>query len=137
MSRAELHTMPGGNQRESLGELLSQLASSSAGLVRDEIALAKQEMSEKATEVGAGVAVVAAGAVLGLLALGAFCAAAIIGLASLVGAWQAALLVGALLAIAGGIIAYLGLKRLRTTRLAPSETIRTLQEDKEWIKEMT
>ena len=44
-----------GLPRESFGELLGQLANNSAALVRDEIELARQEMSEKVTVLRSGI----------------------------------------------------------------------------------
>ena len=52
--------------RESFGELLGQLANNSAALVRDEIELAKQEMSEKVGVLRSGVLVVAVGSMIPL-----------------------------------------------------------------------
>jgi len=127
-----------GISREStIGELLGQLANNSAALVKDEISLARQEMSEKAKSLRSGVTVVALGAVISLVAVLALTAAAIIGLAHLMDAGYAALIIGGALAIVGGITAYSGLNRLKQTSLKPAQTIETLEEDKEWLKELT
>ena len=123
--------------RESIGELIGQLANNSAALVRDEIALAKQEMSEKVKSFRSGVVTVAVGAVVGFLAVLTLTAAAVIGLAHVMDAGYAALIVGGALAIIGGIIAYNGMNRLKQTSLKPEQTIETLEEDKEWLKELT
>lgn len=125
------------DQRESFGELLSQLANNSAALVRDEIDLVKQEMREKVSSFKTGVVTVALGAAVVYFGLLALVAAAIIGLSYLVGAGWAALIVGALLAIVGGIIAMSGIGKLKRTSLKPEQTIETLEEDKEWLKELT
>jgi hypothetical protein len=125
------------DQRESFGELLGQLANNSAALVRDEIALAKQEMSEKVTSFRAGVVTTAIGGVVALLGVLALIAAAIIGLAHYMDAGLAALVVGVVLAVLGGIIAFAGIGRLKRTSLKPKQTIKTLEEDKEWLKELT
>ena len=124
-------------QRESLGELLSALASQSAGLVRDEVALAKQEIREKLSQLQAAVLILAIGGLIGLLALMVLSAAAILALVPVVGAWQAALIVGGVLAVTGGIIALVGVERLKRTNLKPEQTLETLEEDKEWLKEIT
>lgn len=123
--------------RESIGELLGQLANNSAALVRDEIALARQEMGEKINSFRSGVVTVAIGAIVGLMAILTLTAAAVIGLAHLMDAGYAALIVGGVLAIVGGIIASTGLNRLKQTSLKPEQTIETLEEDKEWLKELT
>lgn len=123
--------------RESFGELLGQLANNSAALVRDEIALARQEMGEKVKSFRSGVVTVAVGAVVGLVAVLALTAAAVIGLAHLMDAGYAALIVGGVFAIVAGIVVSMGLNRLKETSLKPEQTIETLEEDKAWLKELT
>lgn len=124
-------------REESLTELLGNLANQSASLVRDEVALAKQELEEKLLSLRASVVVLAAGASLGLLAALALCAAAIAGLAEVLEVWLAALLVGGVLAlIAVGTIAY-GVRHLKRVNLKPQQTLETLEENKEWLKDLT
>ncbi|HYP25976.1 MAG TPA: phage holin family protein [Blastocatellia bacterium] len=124
-------------QRESFGVLLGQLANDSAALVRDEIALAKQEMTEKVSAFKSGVVVLVAGAVIGLLAVLTLLAAAVIGLGNIIGPGYSALLIGVVLAVVAGIICAMGMRRLKETSLKPEQTIETLEEDKEWLKELT
>lgn len=124
-------------QRESLGQMLSDLANQSAGLIRDEVALAKQELREKAMLLRSAALLIGTGAVLGLIAALAICAAVIVGLAELVGAWQAALIVGGLLAAVAGVLAFIGIGKLKHSSLKPEQTIETLEEDKEWLKRLT
>ena len=123
--------------RESFGELISQLANDSAALVRDEIDLAKQEMREKIASFRSAVMLIAVGAVVGLLAVLALIAAAIVGLGHVVGMGTSALIVGIALAVFAGIPIFMGLGRLRRTSLKPEQTIETLEEDKEWLKQLT
>ena len=107
-----------GTQREStISELLGELAKSSAALIRDEITLAKQEVREKLSAFQLGLIVIAIGAVVGLVALITLCAAVVIALAAYVGAWQAALIVGTILALTAGVTALVGLRRLKQTSL--------------------
>ena len=124
-------------QRESFGELISQLANNSAALVRDEIDLVKQEMREKISRMRSAVTLIAVGAVVGLLAMLALIAAAIIWLGNLIGMGRSALIVGIALAIAAAIPVFMGLGRLKRTSLKPEQTIETLEEDKEWLKQLT
>lgn len=123
--------------RESFGELLGQLANNSASLVRDEIALAKQEMSEKVNSFRSGVVTTVIGGVVALLGVLALIAAAIIGLAHYMDAGLSALIVGGVLAIIGGAVALTGIGHLKQTSLKPKQTIKSLEEDKEWLKELT
>ncbi|MCI0441511.1 MAG: phage holin family protein [Chloroflexi bacterium] len=114
-----------GTPRESIGELLSKLANHSAGLIRDELMLAKQELREKLSALQSGLIIMVMGAVMGVVALMALCAAAVLGLAAYVGAWQSALLIGALLALSAGVTAWVGLRRLQRRSLKPAQTIQT------------
>ena len=122
---------------ESLGELVGHVASESAGLVRDEVALAKREVREKLKTVQSAASVVIIGAITALIATMALCAAVIIGLAGLVGPWQSALIVGLILGMAAGVIILIGVSRFKRTSLKPAQTIETLEENREWLKEIT
>jgi hypothetical protein len=107
-----------GTQREStISELLGELAKSSAALIRDEITLAKQEVREKLSAFQVGLIIIAIGAVIGLVALITLCAAVVIALAAYIGAWQAALIVGIILALTAGVTASVGLQRLKQASL--------------------
>jgi hypothetical protein len=124
-------------QDESITDLISALASQSAGLVRDEVALAKQEVSEKIVSFRSALTIIALGAIPGLLATLALCAAAIAGLSQYMEIWQAALLVGGVLALISAIVVSVGLAQLKRVNLKPEVTIKSLEEDKEWLKEIT
>ena len=123
--------------RESFGELLGELANNSAALVRDEIELARQEMAEKVGMLRSGVTISAIGLVISLIAVLTLTAAAVIGLAHFVGAGISALIIGATLAVAGVITAYVGNAQIRRTSLKPKQTIEALEEDRKWLKELT
>ena len=132
-------TFDGQNGRRSLGTLLRDLADGSASLVRSEARLARIELSQIATGIGKGTAFVATGAVLALLGSLSLLA----GIVLLIGDqwlpadqyWLGALVV---LVIAGAIAVVLarrGISLLAPSRLAPTETVTTLKEDKEWLKQ--
>jgi hypothetical protein len=123
--------------RESLGELVGQLAGQSSALVRDELQLARQELKEKAIALSNGAILLAAGLSLTCLALGTLIAAAVIGLGHYIGQGYAALAIGLALSIVSGSLASIGVSRLRQTKLKPEQTIETLRENKEWLKELT
>lgn len=137
-ARMEFDPRPdAGLRRESFGELLSQLASNSAALVRDELELARKEVSEKIAVVRSGIVIVAAGALVALVAILTLTAAAVIGLSNYVGAGKSALIIGGGLAIIGSTTTVVGLGRIKHTSLKPEQTIASLEEDKEWLKELT
>lgn len=132
-------TVEGTDGRRGLGTLLRDLAEGSATLVRTEVRLARIEMTEVLAGIGRGTALMAMAAT--LLLLGAL--ALLTGLILLIGDqwlpqdlyWVAALIV---LVIAGGIAGWFakrGMALLSPSQLAPDETVATLQEDKEWLKQ--
>ena len=128
-----------GRDDRSIGELFAELAQESATLVRQEVQLAKTEMSQKASRVGKDVGFLAVGgavAYAGLLAI-------VAGLIFLLGdldflpLWLAAFVVGIVVAAVGYFLVKKGLDALKQEDLAPQETIQTLKEDKEWAKDRT
>ncbi|HWN98330.1 MAG TPA: phage holin family protein [Blastocatellia bacterium] len=123
--------------RESFGELLSQLANHSAMLVRDEMALAKQEIRESLRSLRVGATTLAIGALIASIALMTLTAAAVIGLAHYMDAGYAALIIGGALAVVGFGVVFAGVNRLKRTNLRPEQTMETLAEDKQWLKQLT
>jgi len=121
--------------RKSFGELLSQLSSDSAALLRDEIELAKLEMLEKAKALQAGFASIIIGAMIVQVALIALSAAAVIKLADSVSVVISAVLIGIGLSVVGGAIALSGIRKVKYTDLRPEKTIQTLKDGKEWLKQ--
>ena len=124
-------------ERETFGDLLSRLASASAGLVRDEIELAKQEVREKAKSLRTALITLAVAAFLGTIALFTLDAALVIGVGKWIGYGWSALVIGVAIVIVSGITASIGLQQVKKTKLKPEETIRSLKEDREWLKRMT
>jgi uncharacterized membrane protein YqjE len=122
-------------QERSLGELISELAGETSTLVRQEVALAKTELAQKAGQVGRNVAYVAAGGAVAYAALLAFMAAAIMALANVMPWWAAALVIGVLMAVVAGIILFAGYYGLKETDPVPRQTVETLKEDAQWVKE--
>lgn len=119
----------------SLGELFGELSRDTSTLVRQEVKLAKTEITEKAKTVGKDVAYMAIGGALAYAGLLVLLAAAVIALAYVIPAWLSALLVGIVVVGIGAFLAYKGMSDLKNAELAPKQTIQSLQEDKEWARE--
>jgi uncharacterized membrane protein YqjE len=121
----------------SLGELLKQLGTDTGTLLREELALARKEIKESLQTLRTATVLAALGAVLSLLALGTLTAAAVLTLGDDMGYDTAALLVGLVLtAIAAGAVIW-GVRRLRTLPVKPEKTLESLEETKEWMKDLT
>ncbi len=120
----------------SVGQLVERLSAQVSALVRDEMALATAEMKRKGAQAGIGIGIGGAGAVVALLGSGALVAAAVLGLATVLPAWLAALLVGvALLVLAGGISA-VGIKQVRNSAPpVPEQAVQSTKRDIETVKE--
>jgi uncharacterized membrane protein YqjE len=121
------------------GELLRDLAQGSADLLRGEVKLARLELADVAVNVGRGVTQVALGGVLVLLG-GLSLAAGVVLLAGDQWLpqdryWPAALLVMVITGALAGWLAKRGLQQLSPSQLAPTQTVETLKEDKEWLKQ--
>ncbi len=122
----------------SLGELFGDLAQNTGTLVRQEVELAKTEMTQKATRVGKDIGFLLAGGAVAYAGFLAILAAIAIGLGQLgVPWWIAALLVGLVVAGVGGFLVMRGLSALRQETAVPQQTIETLKEDAEWAKAKT
>lgn len=121
----------------SLGDLFADLSRETTTLVRQEIQLAKVEMSAKATRVGKDVGFLAVGGFVIYAGFLAIMAAVIILLAHVIPWWVAALVVGAVVAGVGYGLVQKGLSALKQEDLAPQETMQTIKENAEWAKEQT
>jgi hypothetical protein len=119
----------------SLGELFRDLVQELTTLVRQELNLAKTEMSHKAARAGMHAGFIAAGGAVAYAGLLALIAALIIGLAQAgLAWWLSALLVGVVVAGIGAFLVMRGIDALKHEDLAPRETMGTLQDLKEDLR---
>lgn len=129
--------MPELKQERSIGELFGQLSQDMTLLVRQEIQLARSEMSEKLSRFTANLISVAAGGFVAYVGGLALVAALILGLHDLANISLAvsALIVGAVLAIAGYLMLKGGLNELKRVDIAPRRTVENIKDDVQAIKE--
>lgn len=115
--------------------LLRELADDTRTLVQQEIALAKLEATQTVKRVvvdsawiGAGVAIIAVGALCLVLALA-------LGLGALLDSyWLGTLITGAILFLLGALFAWKGVRDLQKGGFAPTETVESLQADRAWAE---
>jgi hypothetical protein len=124
-------------QERSIGELFGQLTQDMTLLVRQEVQLARTEMTDKLSKMTTNLISVGAGgfvAYLGGLALMAALILAIRDLANISLAWSA-LIVGAVLAIVGYVMLQRGMKELKQVELAPRRSVENIKDDVQSIKD--
>lgn len=117
------------SDNRSLGELFGDLAREVKTLVRQEVDLAKTEMSTKVSKIGKPAGMIAAGGALAYAGLLALVAGLVFLFDLWMPLWVSAFLVGLLVAGAGGFMAKTGLDDLKRVDLVPRETLETLKED--------
>jgi uncharacterized membrane protein YqjE len=119
----------------SVGELLSRVTDDFSNLVRTHVDLAKVEIKEEVARAGKGAGLLTGGAIAGLYAVLMLSFAAAWGLAELVDAGWAFLIVGLVWAAVAAGLALTGRKELRTVDPIPPTTAQTVKDDIEWAKE--
>jgi hypothetical protein len=131
---ADPHT--GGDLRERpVGELLKQLSQETTTLVRQELELAKAEMSVKAKEGGKGAGFLGGAGVAGLVTLGALTATLIGLLDTAMKFWLAALIVTVLWAAVAAVLALTGKNKLQEAGPpVPEQAQQSVKEDVQWAK---
>ena len=122
----------------STAALVKQLSEQVSSLMRDELKLARLEMTRKGKAAGTGAGLLGGGGLIALYGVACLIACAVIAIAGAVTAWLAALIVGIALLAAAGIAALVGRSRLqRATPPVPQEATESVKADVEEIKERT
>ena len=120
----------------SLGDLFSDLSRETTTLVRQEVQLAKAELTQSATEVARGIGMLLAGGAVAYAGLLFLLLAIVFGLIQAGwDAWVSALVVGLAVVAIGAILVLRARESLKPANLAPRRTVETLKEDQEWAKE--
>jgi MFS family permease len=118
-----------------IGDLVRQLSDQTTTLVRQEIELAKAEMTAKGKQVGMGAGAFGGAGLFGLYAVGAITACLILALSTAVAGWLAALIVGVVYAAIAGVLALIGKKKTQAgAPPVPERAISSTKEDVEWAK---
>jgi xanthine/uracil permease len=129
-------------QERSITQLLRELSYEVSTLLRQELALAKAEVSEAAARLASRLAAMVVGGVLALAGALALVAALCVGAAVLlarwvppaVADWLGPAVIGLVLTLIGYGRVRSALNRLKHDQLAPRKTTQTLQENKAWLK---
>jgi hypothetical protein len=118
-----------------IGEVAKDLSSDLSLLVRQEIELAKAEMSQKGRTAAPGLGMFGGAGIVGLCAAGALTAFLVLVFSIFLPEWAAALIVGVALVAVAYVLVRQGKERVGDAgKPIPEQTIETVKEDVEWTK---
>jgi uncharacterized membrane protein YqjE len=124
-------------REESIGDLLKRLSQETSTLVRQEMALARAELTEQGKRAGTGAGMLGGAGVAGLLTLGALTATVIGVLDTGMAFWLAALIVTVIWAAVAGVLALQGRNKIKEATPPAPQTVETVKEDVRWAKTRT
>lgn len=118
-----------------VGELVGQATEQLSRLVRQELALAKEELAEKGRRAGRGGGMLGGAGAFAYAGLLAAAGTGVAALSLVVPVWAAALIVTAVLFVIAGVLALAGRSQLRrATPPKPERTLGSVRADVEEIK---
>lgn len=123
------------DSERSVGALVGDLVRETETLVRQEVQLAKTEMSAKAITAARSVALIGAGGAVAHAGLLILLVGLVAALSQVIPTWSAALAVGVVTVCVGYFLVQRGAQALSDIEPAPERTIRTLKEGQLWAKE--
>jgi len=134
-TRNDLSTDGRSTDDRSLGDLFAELSRETSDLVREEVSLAKTELTAKATAIGKDIGFLAAGGAILYAGFLALIAALIVGISQAgLTWWLSALIVGIVVVAIGAFLAWMGINNLKRTSAVPQQTLQSIKEDVQWTK---
>jgi len=121
----------------SIGELIGDISNDLSQLFRQEVELAKAELKQQATKAGKAGGMLGGAAFAGYLAVVLLSFAVVFGLANVMDAGWAALIVAVVWAVIGAALYATGRQKLKTVDPVPRRTVDTIKEDARWLKNPT
>ncbi|QYC43356.1 hypothetical protein Nocox_28860 [Nonomuraea coxensis DSM 45129] len=117
-------------------KLVSDLSEQVSRLVKDELRLARMELTEKGKRAGFGAGLFGAAGTAAFFGAAALVAAVILLLALAMPAWVAAAVVGVVLFVVAAVLGLVGKNQVkRATPPVPEETIASVKADIDMVKE--
>jgi hypothetical protein len=121
----------------SASDILRDVVRDIQELLRSEVRLARTEVSEKAERAKSAGGYIGGAAVAGLLAGMCFVAFCIALLSLAIPVWAGTLIMAFLLGVGGALLWVQARNRLRNFHAVPEQTVETIKEDVEWLKQRT
>ncbi len=136
------HTHDGSHRSEqvaetSVGELIGNITNDLSTLFRQEVELAKAELKQEASKAGKAAGMLGVAGFAGYLAVVLLSFAAVFGLANVIDAGWAALIIAVIWGLIGAVMYVTGRNKLKTVDPVPHRTVDTIKEDAQWLKNPT
>jgi Putative Actinobacterial Holin-X, holin superfamily III len=125
---------PPPNSEQSVGELVSGIASDLSTLMRQELDLAKVEVRQEVSKAGKAAGMLGGAGLAGWMVALFLSFTLLYLLDSAIDAGWAALIVALIWAIIGAVLFVIGRNRLKAVDPTPHRTVETVKEDVEWLK---
>ncbi|MFI7447518.1 phage holin family protein [Nonomuraea sp. NPDC049714] len=117
-------------------KLVNDLSEQVSRLVKDELRLAKLEITQKGKRAGLGAGLAGAAGVVAFLGGATLVAALVLLLALVMPAWLAAAIVAVLLFVAAALLGLVGKKKVQqATPMVPAETMASVRADLDAVRE--
>jgi hypothetical protein len=120
---------------ESIGHLMSEVLQDVSKLFRQEVALAKAELKDEASKAGKAGGMLAGAGFAGYMVAVLLSLALVFALDAVMPLGWAAVIVAVLWAIVGGVLYSVGRKRMKDVDPVPRQTVETLREDAQWVRD--
>lgn len=137
MSSLSSRTRASAVDDRSVGELLSAVTTDVQTLFRQEAELAKTEVRQEAAKAGKAAGMYGGAAFGGYMVVVFLSLAAAFGLANVIDAGWAALIVSAVWAVIAAVLYQRGKTRMRTVAPKPEQTVETMKENAQWARHPT
>jgi hypothetical protein len=121
----------------SVGELIGNISNDLTRLFRQEVELAKAELKQEAGKAGKAAGMLGGAGFAGYLAVVLLSFAVVFGLANVMDAGWAALIVAVVWAVVGAVLYGGGRKKFKDVDPVPHRTVDTMKEDAQWLKNPT
>ncbi|WP_433368658.1 phage holin family protein [Actinoplanes sp. CA-142083] len=121
----------------SVGQMIGDISNDLSQLFRQEVELAKVELKQEAAKAGKAAGMLGVAGFAGYLAVVLLSFALVFGLANVMDAGWAALIVAVIWAVIGAVLYTSGRKKLKTVDPVPRRTVDTIKEDAQWLKNPT
>jgi len=124
-------------EERSVTQILQDIFTNVQEIIRSEMRLARTEIGEETNKALRAVAVLGAGLILGMYAVGFLLLSAAYALAAVLPDWLGPLIVGLIVAAIATALIVIGRGRIKTVSPVPQKTISSVKEDAQWVKDQT